>query len=162
MSDALGPLNNFILPGGSPGAAHLHVARCVCRRAERLLVTLARIEPVGGPTVPYLNRLSDALFVMARWENQWRGIDDVCGTRAPEGKGPSLLRPRFRVRLSPLSRVRVLTLHRWTGIFRRNRNGDQLPGSVVVVSASIRPVRLRSAAVDAEISISRSLAIARR
>ena len=77
MSDALGPLDNFILPGGSPGAAHLHVARCVCRRAERLLVALARQEPVGEFTVPYLNRLSDALFVMARWENQWRGIDDV-------------------------------------------------------------------------------------
>ena len=77
MSGALGPLENFILPGGSPGAAHLHVARCVCRRAERLLVALARVEPIGEFTVPYLNRLSDALFVMARWENQWRGIDDV-------------------------------------------------------------------------------------
>lgn len=77
LSDRLGPLQNFILPGGSPGAAHLHVARCVCRRAERATVTLARAEAVGPFTVKYLNRLSDALFVMARWENRWRGEDDV-------------------------------------------------------------------------------------
>jgi cob(I)alamin adenosyltransferase len=77
LSERLDPLENFILPGGSPGAAHLHVARCVCRRAERLLVTLARSEAVGAYTVKYLNRLSDALFVMARWENHWRGVDDV-------------------------------------------------------------------------------------
>ena len=72
----VGPLENFILPGGSPGAAHLHVARTVCRRAERLLVALAEQESVGEHTVRYLNRLSDALFVMARYENQSRGIDD--------------------------------------------------------------------------------------
>ena len=77
LSERLGPLRNFILPGGSPGAAHLHVARCVCRRAERAVVTLARHEAVGPDTVKYLNRLSDALFVMARWENRWRGVDDV-------------------------------------------------------------------------------------
>lgn len=70
-------LANFVLPGGSLGGAHLHVARTVCRRAERLLVTLMRAEAVGEHTLPYLNRLSDALFVMARWENQRRGVDDV-------------------------------------------------------------------------------------
>jgi cob(I)alamin adenosyltransferase len=70
-------LANFVLPGGSAGAAHLHVARTVCRRAERLLVTLMRAEAVGDHTLPYLNRLSDALFVMARWENRQRGVDDV-------------------------------------------------------------------------------------
>ena len=70
-------LANFVLPGGSLGAAHLHVARTVCRRAERLLVTLMRAEAVGEQTLPYLNRLSDALFVMARWENRRRGVDDV-------------------------------------------------------------------------------------
>ena len=70
-------LANFVLPGGSLGAAHLHVARTVCRRAERLLVTLMRAEAVGEHTLPYLNRLSDALFVMARWENRRRGVDDV-------------------------------------------------------------------------------------
>jgi cob(I)alamin adenosyltransferase len=77
LSESLGPLENFILPGGSPGAAQLHVARTVCRRAERLLVALAREESVGPWTVRYLNRLSDALFVMARYENHRRGIPDV-------------------------------------------------------------------------------------
>jgi cob(I)alamin adenosyltransferase len=76
MSAELGPLENFILPGGSPGAAQLHVARTVCRRAERELVALAADEAVGDWTVPYLNRLSDALFVMARLENRRRGVAD--------------------------------------------------------------------------------------
>jgi cob(I)alamin adenosyltransferase len=77
LSEELPPLQNFVLPGGTPGAAQLHVARTVCRRAERLLVTLARREPVGPHTVKYLNRLSDALFVMARHENKRRGVPDV-------------------------------------------------------------------------------------
>lgn len=76
LSEELPPLENFILPGGSPGAALLHLARTVCRRAERRLVTLARAEPVGEHVLPYLNRLSDALFVMARYENRERGVDD--------------------------------------------------------------------------------------
>jgi cob(I)alamin adenosyltransferase len=73
----LGPLEEFILPGGSPGASHLHVARTVCRRAERLVVTLSREESVGPYAVIYLNRLSDCLFVMARHENRARGVSDV-------------------------------------------------------------------------------------
>jgi cob(I)alamin adenosyltransferase len=73
----LQPLTNFVLPGGSLAAAELHVARTVCRRAERLLTTLARKETVGPCTVPYLNRLSDLLFVMARWENKAKGRPDV-------------------------------------------------------------------------------------
>jgi cob(I)alamin adenosyltransferase len=77
LSEELAPLDNFILPGGSSGAAHLHVARTICRRAERLVVTLAREERIGGQALPYLNRLSDALFVMARWENRKRGAPDV-------------------------------------------------------------------------------------
>jgi cob(I)alamin adenosyltransferase len=77
MTEPLGALTNFILPGGSPGAAHLHVARTVCRRAERLAVALGRKEPIGSWVVAYLNRLSDALFVMARWENRHRGVEDV-------------------------------------------------------------------------------------
>lgn len=77
MTEALGPLTNFILPGGSIGASNLHAARTVCRRAERLAVALARKEPIGGSVVPYLNRLSDTLFVMARWENRHRGVPDV-------------------------------------------------------------------------------------
>ena len=77
LSEELSPLENFILPGGSPGAAHLQVARTVCRRAERLVVALSRHESVGAWTVRYLNRLSDALFVMARYENKRRGAPDV-------------------------------------------------------------------------------------
>lgn len=77
LNEELGPLENFILPGGSRGAAQLHVARTVCRRAERLLVSLAGVEKVGEWTVRYLNRLSDALFVMARYENHKRGGSDV-------------------------------------------------------------------------------------
>jgi len=77
LSEELPPLQNFVLPGGTPGAAQLHVARTVCRRAERLVVTLARREPVGPHTVKYLNRLSDALFVMARHENKRRGVPDI-------------------------------------------------------------------------------------
>jgi cob(I)alamin adenosyltransferase len=77
LSEELAPLENFILPGGTAGSAHLHVARTVCRRAERLVVALSRREPVGAWTVRYLNRLSDALFVMARHENKRRGGADV-------------------------------------------------------------------------------------
>ena len=73
----LAPLENFVLPGGHPAAAHLHLARTVCRRAERLLVTLARAEPVGEWALPYLNRLSDALFVLARAANRRAGRPDV-------------------------------------------------------------------------------------
>ena len=77
LSAELGPLENFILPGGSLGAAQLHVARTICRRAERLVVTLGREEPIGEHALCYLNRLSDALFVMARFENAKRGVQDV-------------------------------------------------------------------------------------
>lgn len=77
LQSELTPLENFILPGGTPGAAHLHVARCVCRRAERLAVTLARQETIGENVIRYLNRLSDALFVMARYENFRKGEPDV-------------------------------------------------------------------------------------
>lgn len=77
LTAGLGPLENFILPGGAPGAAQLHVARTVCRRAERVLVALGEQEPIGPETIHYLNRLSDALFVMARQENRWRGVDDI-------------------------------------------------------------------------------------
>ena len=77
MLETLGPLKNFILPGGSPGAAQLHVARTVCRRSERELIALARQEAVGSFVIPYLNRLSDALFVMSRYENHERGISEA-------------------------------------------------------------------------------------
>ncbi len=70
LTETTGSLRNFILPGGSIGAAQLHVARTICRRAERAVLTLAREEPIGGLVLPYLNRLSDLLFMMARYENQ--------------------------------------------------------------------------------------------
>lgn len=77
LSEELRYLDNFILPGGTLGAAHLHLARCICRRAEREVIALARQEAVGPQVVPYLNRLSDALFVMARYENHRRGQGDI-------------------------------------------------------------------------------------
>jgi cob(I)alamin adenosyltransferase len=76
LNEVVGPLQNFILPGGAAGAAALHVARTVCRRAEREVFTLAQEESVGAFALPYLNRLSDALFVMARYENHARGISE--------------------------------------------------------------------------------------
>jgi cob(I)alamin adenosyltransferase len=74
LNAIVGPLDNYILPGGSPGSAALHVARTICRRAERDVLTLSRHEAVGRFVMPYLNRLSDALFVMARYENHERGV----------------------------------------------------------------------------------------
>lgn len=65
----LPPIKNFILPGGTRAAATIHVARTVCRRAERLSVSLAAEEPVNPAIVVYLNRLSDWLFTLARWIN---------------------------------------------------------------------------------------------
>ena len=76
LNEVVGPLENFILPGGANGAAALQLARAVCRRAERRTMTLSRQEPVGDQVIPYLNRLSDALFVMARFENHQRGIQE--------------------------------------------------------------------------------------
>lgn len=69
MNAVLSPLKSFVLPGGSPAAAHLHVARTVVRRAERLVCALAREETVNPLAIAYLNRLSDHLFVAARHAN---------------------------------------------------------------------------------------------
>lgn len=73
MSADLPELTNFILPGGTPAAAHLHVARTVCRRAERQVVRLAEAEAINPVAQTYLNRLSDWLFVLARYENHLAG-----------------------------------------------------------------------------------------
>lgn len=73
----LEPLRQFILPGGTPLAATLHLARVVCRRAERCLVTLDHSEEIAPETIVYLNRLSDLLFVLARTANHRSGAADV-------------------------------------------------------------------------------------
>jgi len=73
----LEPLKSFILPGGTPASAALHVARTVCRRAERCMVALHRTEPLSPVALAYVNRLSDLLFVMARVENRRAGQPDV-------------------------------------------------------------------------------------
>jgi cob(I)alamin adenosyltransferase len=70
----LPPLKKFILPAGSETAAALHVARTACRRAERFCVNLAAEEPVGQFVIPYLNRLGDALFVLARYANRQANV----------------------------------------------------------------------------------------
>ena len=75
MNAGLSPLRSFVLPGGTPLAAHLHVARTVCRRAERISVALAGAEPVNPQAVRYLNRLSDWLFVAARVANDGGDAD---------------------------------------------------------------------------------------
>ena len=77
LNAALPPLKEFILPGGSSDAALCHLARTVCRRAERRLVSLDRTGPVNPAAIMYLNRLSDLLFVMARHLNRLAGRQDV-------------------------------------------------------------------------------------
>ena len=76
MNAALRPLDSFILPGGTPAAAHLHLARTITRRAERLVSELAAQEPVNPEALKYLNRLSDHLFVLGRRLND-NGAGDV-------------------------------------------------------------------------------------
>lgn len=76
FNEKLEPLKNLVLPGGHVAAAHLHVARTVCRRAERVTVLLAEKEPIGEHLIPYFNRLSDLLFVMARYQNKAAGVDE--------------------------------------------------------------------------------------
>ncbi len=76
-NEELEPLTSFVLPGGDPTAAHLHLARTICRRAERISFALSREEHVGEFVAPYLNRLSDLLFVASRLQNQLGGHGDV-------------------------------------------------------------------------------------
>jgi cob(I)alamin adenosyltransferase len=77
LNDELEPLKEFILPGGNKAAAYCHLARTVCRRAERKLVELHRNETVTDISLQYLNRLSDLLFVMCRTMNKEAGVLDV-------------------------------------------------------------------------------------
>ncbi|MEQ8666796.1 MAG: cob(I)yrinic acid a,c-diamide adenosyltransferase [Rhodospirillales bacterium] len=76
MNESLEPLKSFVLPGGSTVSANLHLARCVVRRAERLMTELAETEQINGASLRYVNRLSDHLFVLARHLND-NGRSDV-------------------------------------------------------------------------------------
>lgn len=71
------PMTNFVLPGGTELAARLHIARTVCRRAERAMVQLSHDEPVNPQAIIFINRLSDLLFAMARRANKESGVSDV-------------------------------------------------------------------------------------
>lgn len=82
MEKELEPLQTFILPGGSAAAAGLHVARTVCRRAERLVVSLEEISDDMSRALQYLNRLADYLFVAARYANHAQGVADVAWKRS--------------------------------------------------------------------------------
>ncbi len=84
MSEIVGPLRKFILPGGSPGASALHVARAASRRAERAIVSLNLLEPVDAKIIIYVNRLSDALFLMARFENLKKGVAETLWEPTPD------------------------------------------------------------------------------
>jgi cob(I)alamin adenosyltransferase len=77
MNEELPSLRSFVLPGGTRLNAELHVTRTVCRRAERLLIALARVEEIPPETIQYLNRLSDAMFVWSRWVNLVVGAPEI-------------------------------------------------------------------------------------
>jgi len=76
LNNELEPLEEFILPRGTTAASFLHQARCVCRRAERVAVRLSHEESINPLVLKYLNRLSDALFVLARYENHQKGLSE--------------------------------------------------------------------------------------
>lgn len=77
MDETLEPLKSFILPGGTQAAAYAHIARTVCRRAERLCVELAQAHPINKEVITYLNRLSDFLFTLARFINHHAGESET-------------------------------------------------------------------------------------
>ena len=91
MNEHLPPLRSFVLPGASRLDAELHICRTVCRRAERVCVTLMRTEEVPGAVLKYLNRLSDALFVWGRWAARQLGVPENLWepNRAASGHGSS-------------------------------------------------------------------------
>jgi cob(I)alamin adenosyltransferase len=80
LNENLPPLRSFTLPGGGWVSSYLHLARTVCRRAERIVVHLASVESVDAEAIRYLNRLSDALYVMGRWNVRQRGEEEPLWT----------------------------------------------------------------------------------
>lgn len=87
FNDELEPLEHFILPGGTPGAAALHTARTVCRRAERAGIQASASVALNERALVYLNRLSDLLFVLARWANRQAGVREDIWTRSNAARG---------------------------------------------------------------------------
>jgi cob(I)alamin adenosyltransferase len=87
LNEGLPELRSFILPGGGLVAAHLHVARTVCRRAERVVTALARQEEIGAQSLIYLNRLSDLLFVLSRWAAREAGEAEILWEPKQSGRG---------------------------------------------------------------------------
>ncbi|HVN83784.1 MAG TPA: cob(I)yrinic acid a,c-diamide adenosyltransferase [Candidatus Binatia bacterium] len=85
FQDDLAPLNSFILPGGGKVGAFLHQARTVCRRAERDMLRLSRSEEIGAHTLPWINRLSDLLFVLSRWVSKQLGEPEFLWERGLRG-----------------------------------------------------------------------------
>lgn len=77
IDDGNSPMKSFVMPGGTELASRLHVARTVCRRAERLMVGLSHAEPISAAAIVYVNRISDLLFAMARRVNKDAGVADV-------------------------------------------------------------------------------------
>ncbi len=77
MEEGLQPLRHFILPGGNYGSSHAHLCRCICRRAERICVSLSEVEEIREEPVKYLNRLSDFFFVLARKISNDAGHQDI-------------------------------------------------------------------------------------
>ena len=77
MEADLPPLKNFILPGGHPTVSYCHVARCVCRRAERIMVQLSETSPMEAILLQYINRLSDYLFVLGRYIGLQLGAEEI-------------------------------------------------------------------------------------
>ncbi len=86
MNEELQPLPSFVLPGGGIVASHLHQARTVCRRAERRIITLSKEHDLGEWPVPFVNRLSDALFVFCRWTALWMEEKELLWV--PESEAP--------------------------------------------------------------------------
>ncbi len=77
MDEELTPLKNFILPGGHPVVSYCHIARCVCRRAERTIVALSMQEAVNELIIIYINRLSDYLFMLSRWTSRFFSVPET-------------------------------------------------------------------------------------
>lgn len=77
MESGLEPIKTFVLPGGHPTVSHCHIARCVCRRSERLCVELSEEVEVAEIIIKYLNRLSDYLFVLSRYQTKLLGVEEL-------------------------------------------------------------------------------------